>query len=428
MKGFIGTVLLLVLLYGCGQKVSTEDSSKHNQLLRPDAVLQVRTGIDVLKQQNFKPLVGKRVGLITNQTGVDAALNSSIDILFQASEVNLVALFGPEHGVRGDFKAGDKIANATDSKTGLPIYSLYGKTKKPTAKMLEGVDVLVYDIQDLGVRSYTFISTMGLAMEAAAENGVEFIVLDRPNPLGGLRVEGSLVEKEQVSFVSQFPIPYVYGLTAGELAVYLNEQGLLLHHIKCKLEVITMYNWKREMIFSDTGLPWVPTSPHIPRANSAFFYALSGIVGELDGNSIGVGYTLPFELFATQFANAHDLCDVMNSFNLSGVRFRPIHYKPYYLPNKGKEYAGVQVHITDYDSIRVTEVQFRFLEALHQLYPAKTFFNVPTSKLKMFDLVCGSKQVRQKFCENYKYDDIKYIWEAQEDKFREECVSYHFYL
>ena len=188
---------------------------------------KIKTGLEVLKSKNFKVLEGKRVGLITNPTGIDNNVKSTIDVLFEAKNVKLVALFGPEHGVRGDVHAGDKVDNMADPKTGLPVYSLYGKTRKATPEMLKGIDVLVYDIQDIGCRSFTYISTMGLAMEAAAENNIEFVVLDRPNPLGGNKIEGNLVEDGFISFVSQFKIPYVYGMTCGELAMMLNEENML---------------------------------------------------------------------------------------------------------------------------------------------------------------------------------------------------------
>ena len=182
--------------------------------------IKIKTGIEVLKEQNFKCLEGKRVGLITNPTGVDNHMKSTIDILHEAPNVNLVALYGPEHGVRGDVHAGDHVTDIKDASTGLPVYSLYGKTRKATPEMLKDIDVLVYDIQDIGCRSFTYISTMGLAMEAAAENNKEFIVLDRPNPVGGLKIEGNLTEDDCISFVSQFKIPYLYGLTCGELAFH----------------------------------------------------------------------------------------------------------------------------------------------------------------------------------------------------------------
>ena len=265
---------------------------------------KVKTGLEVLQEMEFLPLKGLRVGLITNPTGVDHQLRSNIDILFQSSACKLVALFGPEHGVRGDYAAGDNISSFTDPVTGIPVFSIYGKTRKPTKEMLEGIDVLVYDIQDIGSRSYTYISTLGLAMEAAAENNIEFVVLDRPNPLGGLKMEGLITKPGFFSFVSQFPIPYIHGLTVGELALYLNNEGLLSNGIHCNLKVIPMKKWKRRMTFEQTGLPWVPTSPHIPNYYSSEFYPVSGIVGELPGMSIGVGYTLPFQLFAADWVDA----------------------------------------------------------------------------------------------------------------------------
>ena len=231
--------------------------------------IKIKTGIEVLKEQNFKCLEGKRVGLITNPTGVDNHMKSTIDILHEAPNVNLVALYGPEHGVRGDVHAGDHVTDIKDASTGLPVYSLYGKTRKATPEMLKDIDVLVYDIQDIGCRSFTYISTMGEAMAAAAENGIEFVVLDRPNPLGGRKVEGPLVQDGFFSFVSQYRIPYVYGLTCGELAMLLNGEGMIGK--PCNLHVVAMEGWKRDMVYEDTGLQWIPSSPHIPQAETAFF-------------------------------------------------------------------------------------------------------------------------------------------------------------
>ena len=200
----------------------------------------VKPGVETLRDAGFAPLKGGRVGLITNPTGVDNKLKSTVDIKFEADDVNLVALYGPEHGVRGDVHAGDKVDNSVDPATGVKVYSLYGKPRKPTKEMLKDIDVLVYDIQDIGCRSFTFISTMGVAMEACAEEGKEFVVLDRPNPLGGYKVEGNLVEEGFTSFVSQFPIPYIYGLTPGELAIMLNEEGMLAGGKNVKLTVVAM--------------------------------------------------------------------------------------------------------------------------------------------------------------------------------------------
>ena len=254
---------------------------------------EVKTGIDVLQDSGFELLKGKRVGLITNPTGINCDLVSTVDLLAESPDVTLAALYAPEHGVRGNVTAGGKVTTYTDKKTGVKVWSIYGATLKPTASMLAGIDVLVYDIQDIGSRSYTFISTMGKCMEAAAENGIPFVVLDRPNPLGGNKVEGCLVESDCVSFVSQYPIPYVYGLTCGELAKYLNDEGLLRRGVKADLTVVPMQGWRRDMLWEDTGLPWVLTSPHVPQPLSAVYYPASGILGELDYMNIGVGYNLP---------------------------------------------------------------------------------------------------------------------------------------
>lgn len=390
---------------------------------------QVKTGIEQLKKNNFKQLVGKRVGLITNPTGVDANLKSTIDILFEASNVNLVALFGPEHGVRGDLYAGDEVADEKDSHTGLPVYSLYGKNRKPSPEILKGIDVLVYDIQDIGSRSYTYISTLGLAMEAAAENDIEFVVLDRPNPLGGKKMEGAVTEKEFTSFVSQFPIPYVHGLTCGELAYFLNEEGLLTNGIKCNLTVITMKGWKRKMNFEATGLPWIPSSPHIPHYEAAYYYPISGIVGELSYINIGVGYTMPFELFATPWIkDAELLANNLNSLRIPGIIFRPIHYKPYYSHFKDENISGVQVHIRDYEKVTLSVIQFYVLQELHKLYPDQNLFDEKNEKrFNMFDKVCGTDKIRKTFTRRFLVEDILPLWNQDTESFHKKVKPYLIY-
>lgn len=388
--------------------------------------IKIQTGIEVLKQSNFKILEGKRVGLITNPTGVDNSLKSTIDILHEAPNVNLVALFGPEHGVRGDVHAGDHVDNSNDPTTGLPVGSLYGKTRKPTPEMLKGIDVLVYDIQDIGCRSFTYISSMGLAMEAAAENNIEFVVLDRPNPLGGLKVEGNLAEDGFISFVSQFKIPYVYGLTCGELAMMLNQEGMLAK--PCKLQVIKMKGWKRKMDYTQTGLQWIPSSPHIPHAHSAFFYPVSGILGELGYLSIGVGYTIPFQMFAAEWIKAEELADALNKFQLPGVHFRPIHLKPFYAVGVGTHMQGVQVHLTDYKKVNLSEIQFYVMQVIARLYPDKAVFaNADQKRFDMFDKVSGSDQIRLLFSRNNRFEDIATYWNKDVETFKKLSKKYYLY-
>jgi uncharacterized protein YbbC (DUF1343 family) len=388
----------------------------------------VKTGIEVLEERNFDILKGKKVGLVTNPTGIDSKLKSTIDILFEAPDVNLVALFGPEHGVRGNYAAGDYVEFYIDEYTRLPVYSLYGKTRKPDSSMLRDIEVLVYDIQDIGCRSYTYISTMGYIMEAASKHNIEVVVLDRPNPLGGTRVEGNLVEEGHFTFVSMFKIPYVYGLTCGELALLLNEEAMLGGGMKCKLTVVPMEGWNRGMYFEETGLPWVPTSPHIPHKYSPFYYVSSGIVGELSAVSIGVGYTLPFQTFATEWLNSQKLADKMNEYELDGVTFRPITYKPFYALGMGKNLHGVEIHITDYKNVKLMPIQFYFIQAVKELYPDSSLFKEENkNRFRMFDNVVGTSDIREILTRNFTMAELIPYFEKEAVEFREFSKKYFLY-
>lgn len=390
--------------------------------------IRIKTGIEVLKADNFKILEGKRVGLITNPTGVDNHMVSDIDILAAAPNVNLVALFGPEHGVRGNAYAGDAVNDSIDQATGLPVRSLYGKTRKPTPEMFADIDVLVYDVQDIGCRSFTYISTMGLAMETAAECGKEFIVLDRPNPLGGEKVEGNLVEDDCRSFVSQFAIPYVYGLTCGELAMMLNGERMLNGGVQCKLKVVKMKGWKRRMNFSETGLQWIPASPHIPDVCSPYFYPATGILGEFGFMNIGVGYTIPFQMVAAPWIKADEYAKAMNDLHLPGVTFRPIYAKPFYSVSKGEQIQGVQVHFTDYRKASLSDLNFLLIQEAARLYPDhKVFEQADKSRYDMFDKVCGSKRVRELFARNHRWNDVRDVWYQDVASFRKCSRKYRLY-
>lgn len=389
---------------------------------------QVKPGIEVLRDNGFASLQGKRVGLITNPTGVDNNLVSTVDILAKAPGVKLVGLYAPEHGVRGDVHAGDKVDGSVDKATGVPVYSIYGKTLKPTPEMLKDVDVLIYDIQDNGCRSYTFISTMGKAMEACAEHGKKFMVLDRPNPISGNKIEGNLVEDSCYSFVSQFPIPYIYGLTPGELARYLNEEGLIGKGDKVDLEVVPMEGYTRDMDFRATGMPWVLPSPHMPVPESCFYYPASGILGELYQISIGVGYTEPFKLFCAPWIDAEDLAKKLNDRDIPGVRFRPIHIKPFYSTGKGENLGGVETYITDVDKAPLSLIQFYVMDQLAQDYPQGRLFDSATQARKnMFDKVVGSKNIRPMFTKRYKVADIEQYWNKDNESFRAKSSKYHLY-
>lgn len=393
----------------------------------------VKTGIEVLRDREFRGLVGKRVGLVTNPSGVDHLLNSTVDILYNAPGVELVALYGPEHGVRGDIYAGDHVKDSKDEATGLPVYSLYGATRKPTKEMLQGIDIMVYDIQDVGVRSYTFISTLGLVMEACGELGIEVMVLDRPNPLGGNKIEGCYVEPGFYSFVSQYPIPYVYGLTVGELAVMINEEGMnrgqkgTQEPARCKLTVVPMKGWTRGMLYEDTGLPWVLPSPNIPFKDTPMYYAAAGICGELAGfMNIGIGYTLPFQIFGATWLDPDKLKAKLDSYGLPGISFRTIWYKPFSGSQQGKLVKGLQYFFTDYENARLTDTQFYVMQAVAELYPDKKAFEV-ISGYGLFDKVCGTDYVRTEFKKRYNVTDIIEYWRKDEEDFRTLSQRYQIY-
>ena len=383
---YVASLLVLLL---CSQQAFPQPSKA---VARPT----VKPGIDVLRNRGFDILKGKRVGLITNPTGVSADLEQTVDILYHAQGVKLVALFGPEHGVRGDAEGGKIVDSFNDSQTGLPVYSLYGRTRKPTKDMLRGIDVLVYDIQDIGVRSYTYISTLGLAMEAAAENNVTFVVLDRPDPLTGVRVEGPMLDLKYKSFIGAYQIPYVYGMTAGELAEMINMEGWLANRVKCNLVVVPMEGWKRSMWWDETGLPWVPTSPHIPHASTPMFYVMTGLLGELGTANQGVGYTMPFELVGASWVNSDKLADYLNSRKLAGVIFRPLSYRPFYFDTAGSRFLGVQVHVTDREKFNMTAVQVNILDALQRVFPEKNIFaRAKPDRINSFDKAAGSDEMRK---------------------------------
>ena len=395
---------------------------------------QVRVGIEVLEGRGFEGLEGKRVGLVTNPSGVDSQLRSTIDILNSAPQVDLKKLFAPEHGVRGDIYAGGRVEDGKDPRTGLPVFSVYGATRKPTPEMLSGLDIVVYDIQDVGSRSYTFISTLGLMMRACAEQGIEVMVLDRPNPLGGEKVEGCLVEDGFHSFVSEFKIPYIYGLTVGELAMLINEEGLNcgekgdLPPLKCKLSVIPMDGWKRNMLYKDTNLPWVLPSPNIPYPESAINYPSSGITGEFQGYlNIGIGYTLPFEVFAAEWIDADLLKARLDSYNLPGVAFRTIHFKPFSGSSQGVLLHGVQFHYTDFAAACCTLTQFYVMQAVHELYPSKNPFKLSAGRNNMFDKVCGTDYVRTHFERRLKVEDISDYWSKDVESFKKLSRKYLMY-
>ncbi len=386
----------------------------------PPSKSQVKPGIDALLQ-DVSLLKGRRVGLVTNPTGMTSDFVSTVDALHEHPLIRLEALFGPEHGVRGDESAGKKIEHTVDAQTGLPVYSLYGATKKPAADMLVNVDVLVFDIQDIGSRAYTYLYTMAYVLEAAKENDLPVLVLDRPNPLGGLLMDGPVLEPAYRSFIGRYPIPYVYGMTIGELAQLFNQE----FNIGAQLTVVPMQGWRRDMTFEETGLTWVPTSPHIPHASTAFFCACTGGIGELQVVNEGVGYTLPFELIGAPWINAGVLAAELGEKNIPGVFFRPVYYKPYYFGYQNRPLAGVHIHILDIDKFKPVEVQVYLLCALKKLYPDHGLFK--TARIDMFDKAMGTDRVRLLVENGASAKDIIASWQDDLERYKKIRGKYLIY-
>ncbi len=361
-------------------------------------------------------LKNKRLGLITNQTGVDSNLKSTIDILKEDSNFNLTALFAPEHGIGGDSVANENVNHSIDERTGLPVYSLYGKTRQPTEEMLEKVDVLVFDIQDIGARTYTYISTLFLAMEAANKFGKEFLVLDRPNPLGGLNVEGPVIKDEYKSFIGLLSVPMVHGMTIGEIAQFIKGE----YNMSLKLTVVPMKSWSRNMCWDDTGLIWVPTSPHIPTVDAAFFYAATGTISSANLSN-GVGYTLPFQLIGGEWVEPYKLADALNSKNLPGVKFQPYRFKPFYSTFKDKELKGVRLVLTDERVFQPVKISLEILASLELLYPG-------VNKLpRDLNQIWGVDYISTNVKEGKTADEIVKNWEEDLNKFKEKREKYLLY-
>jgi uncharacterized protein YbbC (DUF1343 family) len=362
--GFVLILLAFVGFVGVSGRAVVSASRFSTPSALPQAVGRTKTGIDVLEEQNFAPLRGKRVGLITNQTGVDSQGRRTIDVLAHADGVKLVALFSPEHGIAGKIDA--KVGNSTDAATGLRIYSLYGDTRRPTDAMLQGLDAFVFDIQGAGVRFYTFNTTMGYCMEAAAKHKIAFFVLDRPDPLGGEKIQGPLLDASRMSFVAYFRLPLVFGMTFGELARMFNAEN----KIGVELHVIGMKDWHRSETFDQTGLTWIPPSPNLRTLNEAFIYP--GIeVLQPAGVSVGRGTDTPFEQLGAPWIHSDELLSSLNSRQIPGVRFGTASFTPTDGLYKGEVCAGVRLEITDratFDSVRVG---LEVADALHRLYPER---------------------------------------------------------
>lgn len=322
----------------------------------------VQTGLDVLEAEKYVPLRGKHVGLITNHTGVDYQGRTTIEVLAHAPGVQLVALFSPEHGIAGH--ADEKVASSKDSSTGLPIFSLYGEHLRPTDEMLVGIDALVFDVQDAGVRFYTYTTTMGYCMEEAAKRGIPVYVLDRPNPINGEVVEGPMLDADKTGFVAYYPLPVRYGLTIGELAQLFNEEK----HINCELRVIAMKNWHRNFFYESTSIRWIPPSPNLRTLKGAILYPGLEILQNA-GVSVGRGTEAPFEEFGAPWINGEEVAEALNARNLPGVHFANQPYIPVSGLYAGQHCGGVGIRVTDRAAVRSMRIGLEIAELLQKKYP-----------------------------------------------------------
>jgi uncharacterized protein YbbC (DUF1343 family) len=345
-------------------------------------VARVQAGLDVLESQKFAPLRGKRVGLITNHTGLDSQERNIVDLLSHAPGVQLIALFSPEHGLAG--RNDEKIASSKDPATGLPIYSLYGETRRPTEEMLKGIDTLVFDVQDAGVRFYTYTATMAYCMEEAAKHDIAFFVLDRPNPLGGEIVEGPMLDADKTNFVAYYPLPVRYGLTIGELAQLFNAEN----HIGADLHVIAMRNWHRNYFFESTGIKWIPPSPNLRTIKGSILYPGIEIL-QSAGVSVGRGTQTPFEEFGAPWLNGDEVAAALNARNLPGVRFSGQPFIPIAGLYSGQRCGGVAVRVTDRFKVRSMRMGLEIAAILQKLYP-KQF-----DSAKLLELVGSADTIQQ---------------------------------
>ncbi|MEC5422925.1 DUF1343 domain-containing protein [Virgibacillus sp. C22-A2] len=404
MKKSIITFLTIVLVLSSLTAVFADRGNGNGkEKVSPN---ELKLGVEVLLDEQKDLIEGKRVGLITNPTGVDQELNSIVDRLHNDPDVDLTALYGPEHGVRGDAQAGEYVEYYIDETTGLPVYSLYGQTRKPTPEMLEDVDVLLFDIQDVGTRFYTYIYTMAYAMEAAQENDIEIIVLDRPNPLGGHKVEGPVLDPDYASFVGNYPIPLRHGMTVGELAKLFNNE----FDIGADLTVVEMNGWKRNMYYDDTDLEFVLPSPNMPTLDTALVYPGAALI-EGTNLSEGRGTSKPFELLGAPFVNSTELAAALNEIDLPGVIFRAASFTPSFSKHAGTLSNGVQIHVTNKKSYKPVETGLHIVKTLHDMYPEDFEFRAENSAgVSFFDNLIGNGWIREAIENGEAVEDMEKQW------------------
>lgn len=382
----------------------------------------ISLGVDLFFNEGFyETLKDHRVALLTNHTGVDSKMRSTIDLV--AKHLQLCALFSPEHGLKGHHYAFESVSHS--DLNGIPIYSLHGDTRRPTKEMLKDIDVVIYDIQCTGVRPYTYPTTLFYMMEEAAKLGVKIVVLDRPNPINGTVVDGPMLEEARRSFIGYINVPYCHGMTIGELAQFFNEE----YDIGCDLQVIAMKDWKREMTYRDTGLVWIPPSPNVPEPDTPLFCPLTGLLGELQLSNIGIGFTLPFKVVGAPWIQSQDFADKLNAQKLPGVYFQPFHFRPFYGLYKGVDCEGVLIHVTNPKIYRPLSTQFLILGLLKSLYPDEVLARMENrSKKNLFCLANGTDlvfDILQK--EKYPAWKLMEIHKAERELFLEKRKKYLLY-
>lgn len=386
--------------------------------------MSVRVGIDVLLDQQPSLVSGRRVGLVASPSSVDHELNSSIDRLRQYPGVDLAALFGPEHGIRGSAQAGDHVATTADPVTGLPVYSLYGDTQQPTAEMLAGIDVLVYDLQDGGVRFYTYLSTLIYLLKASAEYSIPLVILDRPNPISGFTPEGEMLDPAYTSFVGMAPVPMRHAMTAGELALMCND----VMKIGAAVKVVTMAGWRRSMWFDETGLPFVQPSPNLPTLDSLTVYPGTCLI---EGTTLseGRGTTRPFELVGAPWLDSERLARDLNALELPGVRFRPAYFVPTFSKYQGELCSGVQLHVLDRVCFRAISTALHLLAWVKANYPEQFAWRAPWSDggHRPIDLLAGGSQIREHLDAESSVSQLIESFQADLSAYEQERAPYLLY-
>ena len=385
--------------------------------------MTIHSGLEVFLESGADLVAGMRVGLLACPSSVDGQLRSSVECLHRHPDVNLVALFGPEHGIRGDAQAGSPVASGIDAITGLPFYSLYGETQSPTPEMLRDIDVIVIDLQDAGLRCYTFLATTIYVMEAARDAGIAVIVLDRPAPIKGNRVEGPVLDPEYLSFVGPYPLPIRYGMTLGEVAQLVNDQD-----IGCQLNVVAMRRWSRAMWFDETGLPFIPSSPNLPTLDAMTLYPGTCLV-EGTNLSEGRGTTRPFEYIGAPWIDAESLAQQLNGMSLPGLRFRPVYFVPTFGKHQGELCAGAHIFVTDREQFQPVSAMLHVLQALKRRYPDDFAWRQPWAEgaRPPIDLLWGSDALRQHIDADKLVEALIESWQPELREFEQACADYLMY-